>query len=278
MKNFYAFAHIPKTAGTSFYQILERNFGRSFVHVSSLGITESPLSSEAIKRFVIDNECVKAFGGHRVRFNLPWNKIDKLNLYAISYVRNPIDRLRSEYHYLKTLRLKVKGVYAASSYEEFIYKLIRNEDELVKFASYQFRYLVSGTNISSIDELIENDNILIFPTECFLISCAILEYRFPKEFKDCSYVIRNEGPKVKKEKYFKLESQLELVLKQIKNNDFELWNAVLTKSDKFHKEFWDELEKIRNRICRKNLLRKYSLTPLQSFLERVNNYTQRLRL
>ncbi|OMP31791.1 sulfotransferase family 2 domain-containing protein [Mangrovimonas sp. DI 80] len=274
MKNFYAFAHIPKTAGTSFYQILERNFGRSFVHVSSLGIAESPLGSEAIKRFVLDNEYVKALGGHRVRFNLPWHKVDELNLCAISYVRNPIDRLRSEYHYLKTLRLKVKGFYAASTYEEFIYKIIRDEDELVKFASYQFRYLVTGTNISSVDELMENDNILIFPTEYFLSSCAMLEFRFPNEFKDCSYVVRNAGPKVEKEKYLKLESQLEIAFKHIKNNDFVLWRAVLAKSEGFKNEHWHELNKIESMLNKKNRLRKYIIAPLQYYLDRVNTYAK----
>jgi len=181
MRKFFCFAHIPKTAGSTFHSILERNFGDGYLIVPH-DLHEAPIASENIALFVENYSNRRALGGHRVSLDLPFS-ITSADLRAIAFVREPLSRLFSEFHYgrhpdLKHLRY--------DTFDQFL-EALAVEDSA--FQNLQYRFLTKS--LSELEQLVADKKLLLFTTERFEDACIILETLFPEDFRDNSFVEKN---------------------------------------------------------------------------------------
>lgn len=275
---FFAFAHIPKTAGTSFSEILRRNFNNAYLEITH-GLYEGNVQKRNIKLYIEEDASRRAIGGHRISLDLPFNEIEHVKVISISFIRNPIHRIRSEYFYLKSLKRKVKNrnIQNSETYEMFLNNILEDTSELQQVGQYQFSFLTRQSQISSlnnIQEIIDQNRLYLFPVDQFLISNIVLERDFPSDFKDCSYVLLNKGKKgIISNEQIRLEEKLRSKILTLPGNDFELWdmaNSFLKRkmNDIPQKEFSKAIRSIK----RRNMLREYIITPPQKIINRINTF------
>jgi hypothetical protein len=98
------FLHIPKTAGTSFARIIENNYSKSEFYLATAGNVESrQYIMNSLNSFLKlpkrEQDKIKIIKGH-----FPYGLHEKMNwsdYKYVSFIRNPVERLFSEYYYIK---------------------------------------------------------------------------------------------------------------------------------------------------------------------------------
>lgn len=97
---FFCFIHIPKCGGLTFDDILVRNLGDSYLRLRSQ-LYEGPIAAHKIGTFIRESDTRRGIGGHRVTLDFP--DLEEATIQAISFVRDPLERVRSEFFYVKQL-------------------------------------------------------------------------------------------------------------------------------------------------------------------------------
>jgi len=92
--------HIFKNAGMTISWILEKNFGKNHVRMD-VDIVDEVLPIDVIIDYLSKFPDVKAFSSHLIKFPVPEN-ID-FQIIPILFIRNPLDRIFSIYHYNRTI-------------------------------------------------------------------------------------------------------------------------------------------------------------------------------
>jgi hypothetical protein len=92
--------HIFKNAGSTVEWILEKLFGNSFRTIEPAFGGDGVVKSELV-RFVQENREVAALSSHH--FGLPAPRHERLKFVEICFLRHPLDRLQSMYHYYRRL-------------------------------------------------------------------------------------------------------------------------------------------------------------------------------
>jgi len=183
---FFCFSHIPKTAGTTFNAILDRNFhGR--LHRTSHGFYEEKLKPEQIGWALGRGETyLRCLGGHAVSANLPYDHSD-YDVIGLTILRDPVDRLISEYFYLR--KLGVKSL-VQKEWNGFLDEIAQSRPDSF-FWNTQLRFL--GVSMDEFKKRINEGKLFVFPQHRFDEGLLLLKKRF-FEFRDVSYVSRNINP------------------------------------------------------------------------------------
>lgn len=92
--------HIFKNAGTTIAWALERAFGHSYRSVDE-DFDHGRVPTSELVRFVKQNRQVAALSGHL--FCLPAPKHERYRFLELCFLRHPLDRLQSAYHYTRRL-------------------------------------------------------------------------------------------------------------------------------------------------------------------------------
>ncbi len=95
----YLFLHIPKTAGTTFETLLIKNFGEDYVPLYDSTIHDNFNAEEtkAIATFFTEAKCVAS---HQLACPLPQPNHVDVHYKPLTFLRNPVDRILSYYHYV----------------------------------------------------------------------------------------------------------------------------------------------------------------------------------
>ena len=96
-RTFFFNVHVPKCGGTTFRSLLYRNFGARYTEVYNL-IWEKPYTSEQLAFFVNDSPGYDCLSTHRLSLDLPFDD-ERFRCIALVFVRDPIARFFSHYHY-----------------------------------------------------------------------------------------------------------------------------------------------------------------------------------
>jgi hypothetical protein len=189
----FVHTHIIKCGGTTFFHILKKLFGSGFYRDESLIFYQ--YTAKQMLEIMHNCPWLKAYSSHKTSLDLPFDA-PELDLKAIVFVRDPVDRFLS--HYFMHSNRKPNSLKSAPLAQELDlpgyinYALI--EKNLESYIDGQVRFLMKRADQDAIDQirtLTENDHVLLFPLSQFDDACIILEKMFPDYFSDCAYERKN---------------------------------------------------------------------------------------
>ncbi|NJO46154.1 MAG: sulfotransferase family 2 domain-containing protein [Oscillatoriales cyanobacterium RM2_1_1] len=272
---FFCFIHIPKCGGVTFNEILKRNFRNSYLRLPH-ELYEGSLPRFNLQLYISESIERKGIGGHRMSLDLPFIELNNVDLKAICFVRNPIDRIRSEFFYIKKLPGKISQntlIHNHNCYPSYLKHLLENPEDRKVTENYQTRYLFGElpTNFIFLEKLISSGQLLLFPLEQFDLACLFLERCFPDDFKDTSYVKRNVNKIEKYSNYQALEEELESKLVK----DKKLYEIARQQFDNLISEGFSDwqLRKAKNNFERRCLIRRYCYSPAQRLTRKLHYLT-----
>jgi Sulfotransferase family len=199
-RQFFAYVHVPKTAGTSFIKALGRNFPRDqFIYEPwYLQIAEDRLDARRFDLLLKLHPTLRAYCSHKISLNLPFDVSDR-NIVAIAHVRDPIERFVSSYFFERTEPFEFIPAVKTTTLSQFI-DLVASGNlkfpvESVRATTLcsQALYLTGLTDqpaMQRIESLLEAKRLILIPTDRFDDGCLLLERLFPNDFKDCSLATR----------------------------------------------------------------------------------------
>jgi len=186
--------HVPKAGGSTLRQLMNRNFGDGFYNSNSLLETKQ-YTREDVSEIVRCHPWVRCMSDHKLSLDLPWNHEDA-SVYAISYVREPVERFISRYFFHRHYE-EVNCIAQLLSFREFA-----NAELVDQFVHPQINsqiYFLNGgrgnDDMSVIENALTTGRAFLFPIERFDESCICLERLFPTVFSDLSYVRANVSKK-----------------------------------------------------------------------------------
>lgn len=268
LRLFFCFVHIPKCGGLTFDDILARNLGHGYLRLSSQ-LYEGAVATRNLALFIAESADRVGIGGHRVSLGLP--DVEDVDLKAISFVRDPIERIRSEFFYVRQLPGEVgqNHVIRSLDYPSYLEYFLTHSEALEKIGSYQTRRLFGNMAYSEeyLTEVVLQKKLLLFPLKRFDDACVYLEKVFPDYFKDASFVKKNVNSCQDNARYTELEETLrsklmkDNALYSLANRQFET-NLIAEFSE-------DTLMRVRRTFRRRCWMRKYTYHPLQYFTSKL---------
>ena len=182
MNNIKIFLHIPKTAGTTLNQILDREYKNKYSFY--IEIERKKLFEEF--QSDLTNKDINLLRGH---FEFGIHLIVKSPAYYLTFLRNPVDRVISEYYYILS---KSNHPYHAKLKNEKV-----NLDEFVKLYNHINNLQVkkiSGTNFS---QHFDNIELTLYEESILETAKRNLENYFPvvgltEHFDESLLLLRKE--------------------------------------------------------------------------------------
>lgn len=197
MRRVFFHIHIWKTAGATFLNTCRNNFGKAF-HRDIMLIQEWTLSTQQLNWLLQYHKWIRCYSCHMLSGDLPYD-VEDIEVLGISFVRNPIDRFISSYHYM--MDDNYRGGYSkGTSFDEIYASTFVNVDN--PFWRNGQAHIIGG-NTSEEDALplirkrLKTGHLILLVTERYDESCIVLERLFPADFKDCSYIRHNVSQKKK---------------------------------------------------------------------------------
>ncbi|MEZ6093893.1 MAG: sulfotransferase family 2 domain-containing protein [Pirellulaceae bacterium] len=89
--------HVPKAGGSTLRQLMNRNFGTGYYNSQSLLETKQ-YTREDVSEIVRCHPHVSCMSDHKLSLDLPYDH-EHADVYAISYVRDPVERFISRYFF-----------------------------------------------------------------------------------------------------------------------------------------------------------------------------------
>lgn len=199
---FLFFIHIPKTAGSSFLDLIMRQCGPRFYGVYSNIHQESPFTLKQLTEFVRDHgENYDALASHRLSARFP-QSVGRRNCLGVSFMRDPFDLFVSHYFYQRFHDRGFPKARELNLEDYFSYALEEgNHPHYSNWQSHVLRACEADNEGLSFDELrimVEQDKLYLFPTSDFDTSCTLLEARHPDMFSGLWYKRKNVSQKDQK--------------------------------------------------------------------------------
>jgi len=178
---FFIHIHIPKTGGTTFNKLLEKNFNNSFEQFAGRFIYLFPkFSIDQIINFIELHSVINCVASHNFTAILPY-QFGKRKIVGVAFLRDPIDTFLSLYFHLRHRGGNfIESQKNLDDYIELKTKNIRSIDKkgfLKVMTGYEnkeaFKY---------IKLLVENRNLFLFDTNRMQNSYDILCDIFPDYF------------------------------------------------------------------------------------------------
>ncbi len=153
------FNHVPKTGGTSMHQFFEEVFGEDRVYrFRNRIITPDTLTIENMSD--TQRQYFKVFQGH---FPYGYRSIIGKNAFYFGVIRDPIDRIVSNYYYTKRRGRKDRKEYAQSlTLEKFVQRFIKRNG--ADAGSHQTYYLTKTRDPEVARRILEQEYFLICTT------------------------------------------------------------------------------------------------------------------
>lgn len=217
----FIFCHIPKSAGTLFGQILERNFRKRFYPYYGLWDNRS-FTKEDVAGMCNLHPQYDCLASHMFSLDLPFES-EGMDFRAITFIRNPVERALSLYTYSFRLAKLNKGYHPPKSVEDFFRSIIENIDD-ARFCNAQYRYLYGESTgddgFTKIKKLSQSGKLLLAPVERFEDACLLLEKIYPQYFINNAFGRRSNAST----KAEQVPAKLECLLKEQNRVDMELLN------------------------------------------------------
>ena len=277
MRTVITFLHIPKTAGSTFISILRRNLRHGFLHVSH-ELLESPISGSNIEMWIRVNSHFRGLASHRLTLDQPFHLRD-VKYRCICFVRDPIERIISEYFYLRKPGVVDALGWAknARSAEEYLQRILEEPDRYVLGVDGQFRFITWNTSLGldDIRSLISEEKLFLFPMERFDDACLFLETAYASLFRDTSYARVNTNSA---KSTVSLSEDQTTRLRVAIMKDRALYDmASQNIEEKIAHVFPDKnhFACAKRGLVRRCRQRERFVKPIQTICERVNNWIQR---
>ena len=203
--------HVPKAGGSTLRHLMRRNFGDNFYNSASLLETKQ-YSRVDVREIVRCHPQYKCISDHKFSFDLPYES-SLVNVRALSYVRDPVDRFISRYFFHRHFE-EVNCIAQRMSFREFANAELV-EQHVHPQTNSQIHFLTCGRStedLSLIENSLATGKAYLFPIERFDESCICLETLYPESFPDLSYVRTNVSKRDAKIS----DSERELVLRYSK--------------------------------------------------------------
>gem|GEM_PF-5222486 len=190
----FIFCHIPKSAGTLFGQILERNFRKKFYPYYGLW------DNRFFTKEDVDGMCklhpqYDCLASHMFSLDLPFES-NNYDFKGITFIRNPVERALSLYTYSFRLAKLNSGYQPPASIEEFFISIIEKRDD-ARFCNAQYRFLFGenqgGQGLEKIKSLSKSGKLFIAPVERFEDACLLLEKMYPQHFSNNAFGRRSNA-------------------------------------------------------------------------------------
>jgi predicted DNA-binding protein YlxM (UPF0122 family) len=187
--------HIWKTAGTTFFNICSDNYGKKF-HRDKMLIQNWFLSKDQLLWLMEYHGWIRCYSCHMLNGDLPFENDLEKEVVGIAFVRDPVDRFISSYHFQRGQNYR-GGVAKEHDFDDFCKTAL--EDTFNPMWRNGQTYILGGKGdaegLNKVNERIQQNNIILLPTERFDESCVLLEKLYPSDFTDCSYTRKNVSKK-----------------------------------------------------------------------------------
>ena len=194
MRHTWLHVHVPKAGGSTLRQLMNRNFGDDYYNSNSLLETKQYTKEDA-GEIVRCHPWVACMSDHKLSLDLPYD-LPEANIYALSYVRDPVDRFISRYFYHRHFE-EVNCIAQKMSFRDFANAELV-EQYVHPQTNSQIHFLTNGkssTELDIIHKALDTGKAFLFPIERFDESCICMERLFPTVFSDLSYVLANVSKK-----------------------------------------------------------------------------------
>jgi len=189
---FLANIHIPKCGGTTFLEVLQRNFGPKYD--SSYGHIWRPFfTAEQIEKFIVQDHRFEVFSSHEMSLDLPFSA-DHVALTCTISLRDPLQRTISHYFFERQRGTTKFRDTLDLSLDDFLEQVIDEKDHWL--VNYQTKHLLRNSSLSNAKDIVKlAERTKIFPVvlERMPESMVMLERRLPHWFKDASFKATNQS-------------------------------------------------------------------------------------
>lgn len=268
-REFIAFVHIEKAAGTTLNHILRLNFFLKHCDVRPLSKYRiDTFSCSDLKKYIQINPFIKSISGHSIK---PYSNLkNEFDIKYITIFRNPSERYVSQYLYLKKIgRINY-------TFESFL------SDE--RYSNFQIKKISRNENFNEAKKVLEKTFLLIGVTEEFdkflvQLQNKITDFQFLPFYSKQNITNMGSGNPQKK-----LLKNYNSKIQERNAKDIELYqfvkNVIIPKQDQaFNPKVHTDIEsfKKRNQYFKKNyrryidyIYRKTYLDPITKMIRRVN--------
>lgn len=216
----FIFSHIPKSAGTLFGQILERNFRKRFYPYYGLWDNRF-FTKEDVAGMCDLHPQYQCLASHMFTLQLPFES-KRFDFRAITFVRDPVERALSLYFYAFRMAKMNPDYKPPGSIDQFFNEVLEKKSD-GRFFNDQFRFLSGGVTdkslFSDIEELAGLGKLLIAPVDRFDDACLLLEDTYPEHFKNMAYARRSNVAERKQ----KVSKELRECLAEVNQADLQLF-------------------------------------------------------
>lgn len=264
------FAHIPKTAGSTFSSILDQNFRSGYINITH-AFHEGQMPLANFNAHLDRQPGAKVIGGHRVSFNVPYDRTD-YDVRCVAFVRDPVDRLVSEFFYVRKVNPNGK-IAKCGSLEAFVEHLETNPGEARWYFNTQWH--CACLEMDTILSRMEAGKLFVLPTENFDRSLLILRKALPM-LRDVSYVARNRNQARPRT----IPEDLKQRILRMNEQDSALYEASLKQYNRLLSELGspEELASMEKRFQRACNIRKHIINPIQIGLRALSNRVKSIPL
>ena len=194
--------HIPKTGGSTFIDMLARNFGRQgfgkgFCDDRGL-LDDYQQDARQIEKVLAAYPEITCYSTHRLSLDLPYHRED-WDLQPLTLIREPVGRFTSHYFFHRHHTNIIPQAKEMGIGEYTDWALAHGNQPM--YIGGQTRFLtgtVGPEAIRLVEEYIRTRKLLLLPLHRFDEVCVMLERSFPHRFRDCTYIITNVSKKDQK--------------------------------------------------------------------------------
>lgn len=274
--NFFIHIHIPKTAGSTFKEISKRNFGNDYFGFNQLlPIKKYSLTADDMQKICVYRPSLRLISSHCLTCDFP-QKFAEKQIRIISFIRNPIDRFSSHYHFCRKSNIhfepKAKELDINSYIDWFLddnykptYENLHNPNlSQYDFFSWNFE---KHLGFDEIKKLIQENKLHLFPADKFDDACLVLQKLFPKDFRDMRYNKNinktNHKQKISDANYRKLQDKFK--------NDFALYQIAQNYLSDSKNDLFAEFQQDLNNFQKQ----KKSYATIENFKIRIGNFRKK---